>query len=113
MNTQQNVSAQEIKKVKELYNKSKHAVALKAVEGLLKRDPGCSMLYLLRGRILMDSGKGAKAGRDFTKAIKLEPNYSEAYLSRAVLKRNRRDMKGSKKDFDKYDQLEKKQGQRK
>jgi tetratricopeptide (TPR) repeat protein len=107
-------SSAEIEKLEYLVKSFKNSLAEKAIQKALKRDPKNPELYFLYGNLMRNKGSINRAMTAFSKAIKLNPDFKEAYSSRGQLKRDfLHNFKNAETDFNKAEQLEKKIEKRK
>lgn len=70
---------------------------------LYPRDPEA---YYERGMALLQQAEYGKAGADFDEAIKLKKDYAVAYIGRAIVKRNRKELKEAIADINKSIEVE-------
>ena len=75
---------------------------------LLKHKPDNILLFFNMGLTLYELGNIDGSIKAFDEAIKLYPDYAEAYLARSNAKLAKGDKKGAKSDFDKNEELLKK-----
>jgi tetratricopeptide (TPR) repeat protein len=68
------------------------------------RDP--STVYFERGLVEYNTGNNPRAIDNYNEAIRLKPNYPNAYIYRAMAKSALGDTKGAEADFDKGRQLQ-------
>lgn len=70
---------------------------------MLAADPEQSNAYIDRGIVFIQLGNNEAAIKDYSKAIKFDPLHFEAYSNRGVarVRSQRKDYKGSIKDFTK------------
>lgn len=71
-------------KAKELLNQKDYVSLNEAVERLVKDFPKVRSGYFYRGRYKLKTSDVEGAIKDFTIAIKIDPNYEDAYYYRAI-----------------------------
>ena len=85
--------------------KRNNELAVQHFSSMVQKDAKDSASFAARGKAYFGLGEYDKAKADFEKALQLDPKQVEAYKGRAVLRYTKHDLKGSREDAKKAEEL--------